>query len=95
MVLYIYIYFLNLCLLKIHTCIFTGECYHVWNFLYSTPSKKECVCVLKGWKNENNRILINPEVGEEYLRDYYTLLFTFCEFEILHDKGLLFNHLWV
>ena len=38
-------------------------------------------------------IYIYPEVGEEYLRDYYTLLFTFCKFEILHDKGLLFNHL--
>lgn len=40
-------------------------------------------------------IYIYPEVGEEYLRDYYTLLFTFCKFEISHDKGLLFNHLKV
>lgn len=48
-----------------------------------------CVCVcVKGIENENNRILISLEAEEGYVGIYYTLLLTFCKFEIFPNEPL-------
>ena len=48
-----------------------------------------CVCVcVKGVENENNRILISLKAEEGYVGIYYTLLLTFCKFEIFPNELL-------